>query len=80
NPKIIILDEPTSSLDIDSEIKINKALHNLFKGRTVITIAHKLETIKDFDDIILLGKNNVVARGNINQLEKEIGNFKDFFI
>lgn len=79
NPKIIILDEPTSSLDIDSEIKINKALHNLFKWRTVITIAHKLETIKDFDDIILLWKNNVVARGNMNQLEKEIWNFKDFF-
>ncbi len=46
NPKIIILDEPTSALDSFSEDKITKAMNNLFKWRTVIVIAHRLQTVK----------------------------------
>lgn len=55
DPKIIILDEPTSALDSFSEEAITEAMHSLFKDRTVIIIAHRLQTVKEADDIILLG-------------------------
>lgn len=54
NPKIIILDEPTSALDSFSEEAITEAMHSLFENRTVIIIAHRLQTVKEADDIILL--------------------------
>jgi len=79
DPKILLLDEPTASLDIDSEKKITVALHNLFVNRTVVIVAHKIETIKDFDDIIILGKNKIIDRWTMHQLITRHGNFKDFF-
>ncbi len=54
DPKIIILDEPTSALDSFSEEAITKAMNNLFEGRTVIIIAHRLQTVKQADTILLL--------------------------
>jgi ABC-type multidrug transport system fused ATPase/permease subunit len=53
DPKIIILDEPTSALDSFSEEQITYAMHNLFENRTVIIIAHRLQTVKEANDIIL---------------------------
>jgi ABC-type multidrug transport system fused ATPase/permease subunit len=54
NPEIILLDEPTSALDSFSEEQVSIALHKLFEGRTVIIIAHRLQTVKQADDIIIL--------------------------
>ena len=54
NPKIIILDEPTSALDSISEKKITQAMHNLFQERTVLVIAHRLQTVKHADDIVVI--------------------------
>ena len=54
DPEIILLDEPTSALDSFSEEHITKALDELFMGRTVIVIAHRLQTVKKADDIIVL--------------------------
>jgi ABC-type multidrug transport system fused ATPase/permease subunit len=54
NPKIIILDEPTSALDSQSEKAITEAMHQLFKERTVLVIAHRLQTVKYADDIIVI--------------------------
>ena len=54
DPDIILLDEPTSALDSFSEEQITKALHALFHGRTVIVIAHRLQTVKNADDIIVI--------------------------
>lgn len=54
DPKIIILDEPTSALDSFSEEKITKAMNNLFKDRTVIVIAHRLQTVKNADKIYVI--------------------------
>lgn len=68
NPEIIILDEPTSALDSFSEEKINKAFHNLFKGRTVIVIAHRLQTVKEADEILVLEGGKIVERGNHSEL------------
>jgi ABC-type multidrug transport system fused ATPase/permease subunit len=63
NPKIIILDEPTSALDSLSEQKITEAMHNLFKDRTVLVIAHRLQTVKHADDIIVIEAGKIKERG-----------------
>ncbi len=68
DPKIIILDEPTSALDSFSEEAITEAMHNLFEWRTVIIIAHRLQTVKEADDIILLEEGKVVERGTHKEL------------
>lgn len=73
NPKIILLDEPTSALDSFSEEAITQAMHSLFKNRTVIIIAHRLQTVKEADDIILLGMSSgsgsqVLERGTHEEL------------
>lgn len=68
NPPILLLDEATSALDNESENYIEKSLEKLSKGRTTITIAHRLTTIKDADRIIVLGKNGIEEEGNHNEL------------
>lgn len=70
DPKIIILDEPTSALDSFSEEQITQAMHNLFKWRTVIIIAHRLQTVKNADDIILIENWEVKERGTHGELVK----------
>lgn len=63
NPPIVILDEATSSLDNESELFVQKALQGLMKGKTSITVAHRLSTIMDADEILVLEGNKVVERG-----------------
>ncbi len=67
NPKIIFLDEPTSSLDSFSEEDIAKALHNLFKDRTVIIVAHRLQTVKQADIIHVLNKGGKIVESGTHQ-------------
>ncbi len=76
NPKIIILDEPTSALDSFSEELITKAMHNLFKWRTVIIIAHRLQTVKHADKIFVIEWGEVVEEGNHKELVKKKGIYK----
>ena len=71
NPEIIILDEPTSALDSFSEEQITKAMHNLFKDRTVIIIAHRLQTVKNADNIFVLENGKVVEEWNHKELVKQ---------
>jgi len=68
DPEIIVLDEPTSALDSFSEEAITEAMHNLFTGRTVIIIAHRLQTVKEADDIIVIEEWRVVERGTNDEL------------
>lgn len=70
NPQIILLDEPTSALDSFSEEKITEALERLFKNRTVIIVAHRLQTVKRADDIIVIENGDIVERGNHKELLK----------
>lgn len=75
NPKIIILDEPTSALDSFSEEQITKAMHNLFNNRTVIIIAHRLQTVKHADKILVLENGKIIEQGKHDELVKEWGQY-----
>lgn len=68
NPGIILLDEPTSALDSISEQAITEALHNLFVGKTVIIIAHRLQTVKEADEIIVIKDGEIIERWDHEQL------------
>ena len=76
DPKIIILDEPTSALDSFSEEQITKAMNNLFKWRTVIVIAHRLQTVKHADKIFVLENGKVVEEWTHNSLTRKKGIYK----
>lgn len=73
NPPILILDEATSALDNETEIKIQKALKELSKGRTTIVIAHRLSTIKNADEIVVLTDKGIIERGSHEELIDEKG-------
>lgn len=68
NPKLLILDEATSSLDADSEQVVQEALDNLLQGRTAIIIAHRLATIRNADKILVLDKGYIVEQGTHSEL------------
>ena len=68
NPPILLLDEATSALDNESEILVGQSLDALAKGRTTLTIAHRLTTIKNADRILVLGKNGIEEEGTHDQL------------
>lgn len=69
NPEIIILDEPTSALDSFSEETITEAMHSLFENRTVIIIAHRLQTVKEADEIILLWVEKQTRRDEMSLVQ-----------
>ncbi len=68
DPKILILDEATSSVDTRTEILIQKAMDNLMKGRTSFIIAHRLSTIRDADTILVMNDGDIVEQGNHEEL------------
>ncbi|GHH97812.1 ABC transporter ATP-binding protein [Neobacillus kokaensis] len=68
DPKILILDEATASIDTETEVKIQQALKALLKGRTAIMIAHRLSTIREADKIIVLDHGNILEQGNHDTL------------
>jgi len=79
NPKILILDEATSSLDAASEGVVQEALDRLMKGRSTLVIAHRLSTVKNADRILVLDQGRVVESGTFDELVKTEGVFAQLY-
>ncbi|MGV8993573.1 MAG: ABC transporter ATP-binding protein [Flavobacterium sp.] len=79
NPKIIILDEATSSLDTESEALIQKSLNELVKDRTTIVIAHRLSTIRKADQILVIEAGHIVERGTHDELIAKEGRYFELY-
>lgn len=77
--KIMILDEATSSVDTRTEIRIQKAMDNLMKGRTSFVIAHRLSTIKDADLILVMKDGDIIEQGNHEELMKQNGFYSELY-
>lgn len=80
DPKILMLDEATSSLDSRSEIEVQKALKNLMAGRTTIIIAHRLSTVVGADQIIFIEKGTVTGRGTHDELIGQHDMYREFAV
>ena len=76
---ILLLDESTASLDADNEAKINQALDRLMKGKTVFVIAHRLNTIQNADQIVVLKKGRIVDCGKQEELLKRCPLYADMW-
>ena len=76
---ILILDEPTSSLDAESQKNIKNTLNNIDNSKTLIVITHKLKSIEDFDKIIVMKNGEIVEEGNHNMLINKNGEYKKLY-
>ena len=78
NPAVVIFDESTSALDVHTEVKLFSQLEEFLKEKTVITIAHRLSTVKNADMIYVIDDGKVVQSGNHKELEEKEGHYLEF--
>ena len=79
NPRILILDEATSSLDTESESLIQESLKQLLKGRTTFVIAHRLSTIRQADQILVIEQGGIAERGKHEELIDKKGRYFELY-
>lgn len=79
NPDVLILDEATSSVDTRTELLIQKAMNRLLENRTSFVVAHRLSTIRDADNIIVMNHGSIVETGNHDQLMEKDGFYADLY-
>ncbi|WP_445661422.1 ABC transporter ATP-binding protein [Bacillus sp. FSL K6-3431] len=79
NPKILILDEATSSVDTRTEMNIQRAMNRLMTGRTSFVIAHRLSTIRDADVILVMNEGDIIEKGSHNELITQNGFYADLY-
>ncbi|MFC6726435.1 ATP-binding cassette domain-containing protein, partial [Halobium palmae] len=79
DPDVLILDEPTSDVDTETEMRIQGSLDRLTENRTTLAIAHRLSTVKDADRILVLEDGRVVERGDHESLIAEGGLYADLW-
>jgi ATP-binding cassette, subfamily B, bacterial len=75
NTPILILDEPTANLDVEAEAEVMHALNTLISGRTVLTISHRLSTLGNVDEILVMDNGQIVEQGSFRKLKQEKGLF-----
>jgi len=80
NPEILILDEATSSVDTRTELRIQKALLTLMKGRTSFVIAHRLSTIREADQVLVIDKGTIAEKGTHQELLDQEGAYYDLYM
>ena len=80
DPKILILDEATSSVDTRLELLIQKAMKKLMEGRTSFVIAHRLSTVQEADKILVLKDGQVIEQGNHTSLLADKGFYHDLYM
>ncbi|MBN1936485.1 MAG: ABC transporter ATP-binding protein, partial [Anaerolineae bacterium] len=80
NPQILVLDEPTSALDSTTEAFITENMLDLFRGKTLIVIAHRLQTVKNVDRILVIEEGQVVQDGVFEELIDTSGRFQELWI
>jgi ATP-binding cassette subfamily B protein len=80
DPRILILDEATSSVDTRTELLIQKALDQLLKGRTSFVIAHRLSTIRNADQVIVIAQGEIVERGTHTSLMAARGRYYELYM
>ncbi len=78
DPAVVIFDESTSALDVHTEAKLHTALLPILENKTVITIAHRLSTVKNADMIYVLDEGKIVQHGTHKELEYEEGHYMEF--
>lgn len=79
DPRILILDDSTSSVDTETELAIQQALAHLMQGRTTFVIAHRLATVRRADIILVMDKGRIVEHGNHNQLLQQDGPYREIY-
>ena len=79
NPPILILDDSTSSVDVETERQIHEAMIGVMKGRTTFVIAHRLSTVRDADLIVVLKEGEVAQKGTHSELMTEGGIYRDIY-
>ena len=80
NPKILLLDEATANIDGETEHHIKEALITLRENRTTIAVAHRLSTIQDADQILVMDKGRIVQRGTHEELLQQEGHYRDLYL
>ena len=78
-PPILILDEATSSIDTRTELLVQDAFEELMKGRTSFIVAHRLSTIKNADQILVMKAGNIIERGTHEELLAQGGFYKQLY-
>ena len=78
-PPILILDEATSSIETLTEIRIQKAFDEMMKGRTSFVVAHRLSTIREADEILVMRDGHIIEQGNHEELMKKNGFYRKLY-
>ena len=80
NPPVLLLDEATSALDSESEAAVQRALTRLMQGRTVVAVAHRLSTLRDFDRIVVMQSGRILQDGTPAALEQSSGPYRELLM
>ena len=79
DPRILILDEATSSVDTRTEVQLQQALLRLLEGRTAFVIAHRLSTIRNADEVLVVNDHRIIERGSHDELLAQKGFYHDLY-